>query len=248
MFSLAGFLWLSGSASSAVRLPTDGARAGVAVIGMILTGLGLAAASLARTLPEVLCRPRAWRRFRRRLCVRAGGGRRAALVCDKRRGFASGLAVSGIGVGTLVMPPLAAQMIEGLGWRTAYLVLGGFAAIVDAGMALLIENDPRDRGLAPDGDRPQPAAQVARLGGTSVGDAIRSRRFIGLYAACLVCGLRGVRAVRPSLSLMRWTTACRRRRRRVAAGSAIGVGSTAGRFFLGGALPDRMGTAVKSRC
>ena len=33
----------------------------------------------------------------------------------RRRGFASGLAVSGIGVGTLVMPPLATLLIDSPG-------------------------------------------------------------------------------------------------------------------------------------
>lgn len=67
----------------------------------------------------------------------------------KHRGFASGLAVSGIGVGTLVMPPLASLLIELGGWRYAYLVLGGLATVVGVGMALLIENDPQARGSAP---------------------------------------------------------------------------------------------------
>ena len=48
----------------------------------------------------------------------------------KRRGFASGLAVSGIGVGTLIMPPLAALAVGTLGWRHAYLVLGILATVV----------------------------------------------------------------------------------------------------------------------
>src|SRR5689334_6591959 len=67
----------------------------------------------------------------------------------RRRGLASGLAVSGIGVGTLVMPPLASFLIDRLGWRTAYLVLGGLAVVVGVGMAMMIANDPRDRGLEP---------------------------------------------------------------------------------------------------
>jgi predicted MFS family arabinose efflux permease len=62
----------------------------------------------------------------------------------RRRGFASGLAVSGIGIGTLAMPPLASFLIELLGWRGAYLALGALAAAIGGGMALLIENDPRD--------------------------------------------------------------------------------------------------------
>src|ERR1700678_1619557 len=78
-----------------------------------------------------------------------------------RRGFASGPAVSGIGVGTLVMPPLATFFIDAVGWREAYLLLGGFAAVVGGGMALLIENDPRDCRMGPDGD-PMQSGSPAR--------------------------------------------------------------------------------------
>jgi predicted MFS family arabinose efflux permease len=58
--------------------------------------------------------------------------------------------VSGIGMGTLVMPPLASLLIEAVGWRGAYLVLGALAVVIGGGLALLIENDPRDRNLGPD--------------------------------------------------------------------------------------------------
>ena len=156
----------------------------------------------------------------------------------RRRGFASGLAVSGIGVGTLAMPPLATLAIEGLGWRGAYLMLGVLAAVVGGGMALLIENDPRDRGLGPDGDPPQAGIASARREGASVAEAVRSRRFIALYAACLICSFgvfvpfvhlvpyAGDHGVAPSTAVLLL--------------GVIGVGSTAGRFFLGG-LADRLG-------
>jgi predicted MFS family arabinose efflux permease len=156
----------------------------------------------------------------------------------RRRGFASGLAVSGIGVGTLVMPPLASLLIEALGWRGAYLALGALAAVLGGGMALLVENDPRDRGLGPDGEPPQPAAVQERPQGASVSDAIRSRRFISLYAACLICSF-GVFV--PFVHLVPYA-----RDHGVAPSSAvlllgvIGIGSTAGRFVLGG-LADRIG-------
>src|SRR5262249_6763064 len=105
----------------------------------------------------------------------------------KRRGFASGLAVSGIGVGTLVMPPLASLLIAALGWREAYLVLGGLAAFVGVGIGLLVENDPRDRGLGPDGDPLPVGKEPARPIGASLREAMRSPRFISLYTACLIC-------------------------------------------------------------
>ena len=96
-----------------------------------------------------------------------------------------GLAMAGIGVGTLVMPPLGSLLISALGWRSAYLMLGVLAFLFGVGMALLIEHDPRSRGLNPDGD--EQATQSGHAGGTSVRDAIQWGRFIGLYAACLIC-------------------------------------------------------------
>uniref|UniRef100_UPI000665186D MFS transporter n=2 Tax=Burkholderiaceae TaxID=119060 RepID=UPI000665186D len=165
----------------------------------------------------------------------------------RRRGRASGLAVAGIGVGTLVMPPLASALIAQVGWRGAYFTLAAIALVLGAGMSLLIENDPRGRGLLPDGEVARdgggrhagasPAAANAPAGAT-VREAVTSRPFASLYAACLVCSF-GVfvpfvhlvpyaldHGVAPSTAVLLL--------------GAIGVGSTAGRFFLGG-LADRFG-------
>ena len=133
---------------------------------MILTGLGLAVASLARSLPEVYAAYG--------LGVGLGIGFSYVPILGavqrwfvRRRGLASGLAVSGIGVGTLVMPPAAALLIDAMGWRGAYLVLGIFAAIVGGGMALLVEDDPRRRGTGTDGDPPLLDAQPAQPAATA---------------------------------------------------------------------------------
>src|SRR6202163_4028234 len=171
VFSLAGFLYFGlGIVSGPLADPCGPRR--FAVAGMLLTGLGLMAASAARSLPEVYAT----------YGLGVGLGVGCAYVPAigavqrwfvRRRGLASGLAVSGIGIGTLVMPPLASFLIATLGWRNAYLVLGALAAIVGAGMALMIENDPGARGLGPDGD-PVDGAPSARPAGASVGEAIRS--------------------------------------------------------------------------
>jgi MFS transporter, OFA family, oxalate/formate antiporter len=236
VFSLAGFLYFALGIVSGPLADRWGSRR-LAVVGMILTGLGLAVAGMARSLAEVYAGYG--------LGIGLGVGCSYVPVLGavqrwfvKRRGFASGLAVSGIGVGTLVMPPLASLLIGLLGWRDAYLALGGLAAMVGGGMALLIEDDPRDRGLGPDGDAfvPQTGAPVPE--GAPLRAAITSRRFAGLYAACLICGFglfvpfvhlvpfaldHGVPQSYAVLLL-----------------GVIGVGSTAGRFFLGG-LADRVG-------
>lgn len=233
VFSLAGFLYFGLGIISGPLADRFGSRP-FAVIGMVLLGVGLALASAAQNLVEVYAA----------YSLGVGLGCGCAYVPAigavqrwfvRRRGFASGLAVAGIGVGTLVMPPLASLLISALGWRGAYLVLAVLALVVGGGMALLIENDPRGRGLNPDGDE---QAQSVQAGGTSVRDAIRSGRFISLYAACLICSF-GVFV--PFVHLVPFA-----RDHDIAAATAalllsvIGIGSTAGRFFLG-AIADRMG-------
>ena len=64
---------------------------------------------------------------------------------DRRRGFASGLAVAGIGVGTLVVPPLAAWLIEQGGWRNAYAILAGGTLGLGLIAAALLEHSPERR-------------------------------------------------------------------------------------------------------
>jgi MFS family permease len=234
VFSLAGFLYLGLGVISGPLADRFGSRP-FAVIGMVLLGVGLALASVARNLIEVYAA----------YSLGVGLGLGCAYVPAigavqrwfvRRRGFASGLAVAGIGLGTLVMPPLASLLIDALGWRGAYLVLGAVALLLGGGMALLIENDPRGRGLNPDGDGQ--AGQTVQAGGASVRDAIRSGRFISLYAACLICSF-GVFV--PFVHLVPFALD-----QGVAASMAalllgvIGIGSTAGRFFLG-TIADRTG-------
>ncbi|OXJ21032.1 MFS transporter [Burkholderia sp. AU6039] len=257
VFSLAGFLYFGFGIVSGPLADRFGSRR-LAVAGMLLTGIGLAAAGAAHTLVQVY--------------VAYGLGVGLGVGCAyvpavgavqrwfvRRRGFASGLAVAGIGVGTLVMPPLASALIAHVGWRGAYFTLAVIAVVIGAGMALLIENDPRGRGLLPDGEaahepvegggakatardtgRSVSGAAASRkpAAGATVREAVTSRSFASLYAACLICSF-GVFV--PFVHLVPYaldhgvssSTA-------VLLLGAIGVGSTAGRFFLGG-LADRFG-------
>lgn len=236
VFSLAGFLYFALGVVSGPLADRWGSRR-LAVTGMILIGVGLAFASTARTLVEV------YAAYGLGVGLGIGCSYVPALGAvqrwfSRRRGFASGLAVSGIGVGTLVMPPLAALLIENLGWRNAYLALGAITAVVGAAMALLIENDPRDRGLSPDGDAQQTGSRSQPATGASVRDAIRSRRFAALYAACLICSFG---AFVPFVHLVPYADDLGfPQRAAVFLLGIVGIGSTAGRFFLGG-VADRLG-------
>jgi MFS family permease len=236
VFSLAGFLYFGLGVITGPLADRWGSRL-FAVIGMLLVAIGLAAASVARTLIEVY--------------LAYGLGVGLGIGCAyvpavgavtrwfvRRRGFASGLAVSGIGVGTLVAPPIASVLIDAVGWRETYLVFGIFAAIVGIGMALLIEDDPHGRHVAPDGDVLQAGISSKPASGLPVRDAVRSLRFIGLYAGSFVCSfglfVPFVHLVPYALDDGISQTSA------VLLVGVIGVGSTAGRFFLGG-LADRLG-------
>jgi MFS family permease len=239
VFSVAGFLYFALGLVSGPLADRFGSRL-LAVAGMILTGLGLAIASMARSLPEVYAAYG--------LGVGLGIGFSYVPILGavqrwfvRRRGLASGLAVSGIGVGTLIMPPAAALLIDAMGWRGAYLVLGCFAAVVGGGMALLVEDDPSHRGIGTDGDPPVLDAQTAQPAATGVREALRSPRFIGLCAASLL-GSFGVFV--PFVHLVPYAIDHGiPQSSAVLLMAAIGIGSTTGRFFLGG-LADRLGRAL----
>lgn len=236
VFSLAGFLYFGFGIVSGPLADRFGSRR-LAVAGMLLTGAGLAAAGAAKSLSQVYAA----------YGLGVGLGIGCAYVPSvgavqrwfvRRRGFASGLAVSGIGVGTLVMPVLTSLLIGHLGWRGTYVALGVVAAVLGGGMALLIVNDPHDRGLGPDGDRPMTRHAAAVAPGASVREAVTSRPFAALYAACLIASFG---AFVPFVHLVPYA-----RDYGVAQGAgalllgAIGIGSTAGRFCLGD-VADRIG-------
>ncbi len=61
---------------------------------------------------------------------------------DRRRAMAIGVAVSGIGVGTLLGPPLAASLIEANGWRWTYRFFAAVALVGLLGAAALVRRAP----------------------------------------------------------------------------------------------------------
>lgn len=64
----------------------------------------------------------------------------------RRRGLASGVATSGLGVGVLAAAPAAAALIDAFGWRTAYLVLAAACGVVVLVAAALLADHPADVG------------------------------------------------------------------------------------------------------
>lgn len=238
IFALSGSLYFALGALSGPLADRIGPRRVIAG-GMLVLGGGLLLASRAQVLWQVY--------LTHGLGVGLGVGLAYVPAVgavqrwfSRRRGFASGLAVAGIGVGTLLLPSLAARLIAASGWRAAYAALGLLAAVVGTGAALLIAHSPADRGLLPDGAPPTGGGALAppQGEGATLGAALRARPFWLLYAAGMATSLG---LFTPFAHLVPYardhglpeSTG-------VALIGLIGVGSTAGRFVLGG-WADRVG-------
>jgi MFS family permease len=72
---------------------------------------------------------------------------------DRHRGLALGLSMMGIGIGSIVVPMFAQRLITIFGWRMAFAIFGGAVLLLPLPViAALLQNDPGQRGLRPDGD------------------------------------------------------------------------------------------------
>jgi MFS family permease len=151
----------------------------------------------------------------------------------RQRGFASGLAVSGIGFGTLCVPLAAAQLIVWFDWRGALVALGLFAIAVGGVASMFVDGSPERHGMLPDGGVADLASAEATkpAEGVSLGEAVRSPIFWLLYVALF---LVAVGQFIPFVHLVPYAED-----HGISHGAAvvifsmIGIGSTFGRLALG---------------
>ncbi len=110
----------------------------------------------------------------------------------KRRGTMTGIVLTGIGMGTVIVPPLASRLISAYGWHTAYIIVGGIALVFIISAAQFIKRDPEQMGQLPYGGT-QLEEQKANLnsGGFSLKQAIRTMQFwiICMLNFCFVFSL-----------------------------------------------------------
>ncbi|MCB2190577.1 MAG: MFS transporter [Deltaproteobacteria bacterium] len=86
----------------------------------------------------------------------------------RRRGTAVGIAFAGIGLGMLILVPLAERWIAALGWRGAYLCLAAVVTCVALPLNLVLaRSDPAAMGLEPDNGA-QPRSRRGRPSGKEV--------------------------------------------------------------------------------
>ena len=77
---------------------------------------------------------------------------------QKKRGFATGLALSGSGTGILIFIPLIEWLIAAKGWRLTYLIFGSTILLIAVPlMALTLRKGPEEVGQHIDGESRPPA-------------------------------------------------------------------------------------------
>jgi MFS family permease len=184
VFSIAAFLYFQLGFPAGLIADRTGPRP-LVVGGLLLVALGVTVASQATALWQI------YLGYGLGVGVGVGLSYVPSIAAVqrwfiRRRGTASGLAVAGIGVGTLVGAPLAHEMIEAFGWRQTYLVLAGLTVIGAIASGILVRPAPEHYGLAPDGDAPAPGGTPAIGAGFTLGEAMRSRPFWTIYIGALL--------------------------------------------------------------
>lgn len=150
-----------------------------------------------------------------------------------RRGLALGILLAGLNLAFVTGPRLSAFLIERLGWRTTYLVLGALVWILAIPGSMLTRFPPAATGPGTAADR------AIASGGSTIRQALADRRLWLLVTAWMLLGFnqmmmsihlvsyvkdRGVTLERAALAL-----------------TILGTGTIFGRILIGMAA-DRIGT------
>lgn len=145
----------------------------------------------------------------------------------KRRGLASGIASSGVGAGTLLLPVVVSVLLTRMPWREALQILSLGVLCLGVSAAFLLERAPMQNGLA-----------KGSLPGLTLKEAVRSPSFQWLYMGALLGA--------PVMFIPFAHISAAARDAGVPEAQAvglvglIGIGSLVGRFAIGW-LADRLG-------
>ena len=158
-----------------------------------------------------------------------------------RRSSASGIALAGTGLGTLLGPVVAGALMEHMSWQLTMQVYAAAIALAGLAAAAALRSRPEELGLHPDGIPPGCAKAAGKTGlglDVGLGQAARQARFWWYFAA-IFFGSIGL-----FLALIHINPLARQQGLPAAQANLliglIGVGNVLGRLVLG-RLGDRMG-------
>ena len=108
----------------------------------------------------------------------------------KRRGLMTGIVVAGVGVGTIIIPPVASWLISSYDWRTAFIVIGIIALVILIVAAQFLKRDPGEIGQLPYGEKEtEPENLTSETRGFSLQEAVHTKQFRMVWAICFFRGI-----------------------------------------------------------
>jgi predicted MFS family arabinose efflux permease len=200
-----------------------------------LCGLGVSFASLALSTGSITQYYATW-------CVIAIAGvgatpisftRPIASAFVRRRGLALGIAMTGVGLFTLVVKPLGGWLVATSGWRTAIVVVGLLPIVVAPAVLWGIPGGRATTHGHGSSTAPPPVAAA----GLTVAAALRSRPFWLMGIACVPMGFAGAAPIPHLENILR--AAALEPRDVIVLTAMIGLASLPGRL-IGGWLLDRL--------
>jgi MFS family permease len=106
-----------------------------------------------------------------------------------RRGIMTGIVVGGLGIGTLIGPPIASKLISVYDWRMSYLVIGCAVLVIVIVIAQLLRQEPRRMGLLPYGiSQKGEHALKFSTGGFSLKESVKFKQFWLIFAMMFCFG------------------------------------------------------------
>jgi len=157
----------------------------------------------------------------------------------RKAGLAMGITVAAVGVGSFVFAPVTRVLIDVLGWRLTYLVIGAVGMLtVPIFTFLVLRREPRDIGLQPDGivDNSYPTSELEKSQGYR--DILRQRNFWALsFSYCFALG--GAYTITTHIAAFAQDIGISAHASSLALG-IIGLSSVPGRLIMGG-YSDRIG-------
>ncbi|WP_321340245.1 MFS transporter [Breoghania sp.] len=238
IFSGAEFIWfLSGFLGGFLADRLGPTR--VVLFGAVLMAGGLFCASQSQTITGIV--------LSYAVGVGVGGGfiyipSISLVPCwfKRQRGFATGIALCGVGLGTFSLPLLGEALLVPLGWDGSHVVFAIIALVVCGGLSFFLIPRPQAIGLTPDGDPHSPLQMSEQtVPGLSLSEALRHRAFWHFYFASLLTAAviftTYVHLVPFAIDNGNDSSSS------VGLIGTVGIASIAGRFIFGG-LSDRIGS------
>jgi MFS family permease len=110
---------------------------------------------------------------------------------DRHRGLASALSLAGVGLGSLAVATVSAELIVRIGWRETMWWFGLGSMVVLIPLNILFHRHSAEHvGLVRDGPSARPVARTASVNtGATIGEAVRTRAFWLLAMAVTTTGL-----------------------------------------------------------